>query len=310
MAHVVFVHGLDNKPESSYLHQLWKRKLGHDDGLDLDAWGVGASMAYWADVFYASPDTNLAAYEHAIGEIELCVDPVSPLGLDRCTAEDLAKIRRLAARFGVDPALPDCSAPTPEEVAAVLLERVPVPAWLRNRVMARLVRDAHHYFFNLESSPRPGVSYKSRDEIRRRFIEALRAGDADRPLVAVTHSMGTMIAYDCLKHLEDCPPLDGLITIGSPLGLDEVQDFYPAWTREDGFPSERLLGPWVNVYDPLDVVAGFDPRLAHDFRRKGEAVIEDVREDNWGTWRHSVSKYLQGKSLRGHVARMLALVQS
>ncbi len=137
-----------------------------------------------------------------------------------------------------------------------------MPAWLRYRVMARLVRDAHHYFFNLESAPRAAARYRARDEIRRRFVDALRAADHQRPLVAVTHSMGTMIAYDCLKHVADCPPLDGLITVGSPLGLDEVQDFYPSWSKDDGFPSERLQGPWVNVYDPLDVVAGLQPRLA------------------------------------------------
>ena len=51
MAHIVFVHGLDNKPESGYLHQLWKRKLGHDNGPDLDPNADSASMVYWADVF-------------------------------------------------------------------------------------------------------------------------------------------------------------------------------------------------------------------------------------------------------------------
>ncbi len=307
MAHVVFVHGLDNKPESAYLHQLWKRKLGHDNGLDLDANGVAGSMVYWADVFYESPDTNLAAYERVAADLELCGEQVGPWGQGSCTEEDLARIRRLAERCGVDLLAPDTACPTLEELAAVQQERVPVPAWLRNRVMARLVRDAHHYFFNLESAPRADARYKARDEIRRRFVEALRAGAEKRPLIAVTHSMGTMIAYDCLKHVADCPAIDGLITVGSPLGLDEVQDFYPAWTRDDGFPSERLEGPWINVYDPLDVVAGFDPLLANDFRRKGKAVIEDVRQDNWGSWRHSISKYLQGQSLRGHVSKMLTL---
>ena len=55
MANIVFVHGLDNKPEAGYLYQLWKRKLAHDGGLDLDTYGVSSSMNYWADVFYESP---------------------------------------------------------------------------------------------------------------------------------------------------------------------------------------------------------------------------------------------------------------
>ena len=183
-----------------------------------------------------------------------------------------------------------------------------MPAWLRNRVMARLVRDAHHYFFNLESAPRAEARYRARDEIRRRFVEALRAGDGKRPLIAVTHSMGTMIAYDCLKHVADCPPLDGLITVGSPLGLDEVQDFYPSWTRDDGFPSENVCR------DPGSTSTirwTSSPASTRGWRTTsgatGEPVVDDVARDNWGTWRHSISKYLQGRSLRGHMSRMLDL---
>jgi hypothetical protein len=249
----------------------------------------------------------LPAKSNCAAGIELCSGPLSPCSAAGASPEELARLRRLADRCGVDLSAPEPMLPDAEEIAAVQQERVPVPAWLRYRVMARLVRDAHHYFFNLETTPRAGASFKARDEIRRRFVETLNAAADKRPLIAVTHSMGTMIAYDCLKHVEDCPTIDGLITVGSPLGLDEVQDFYPAWTRDDGFPSERLEGPWINVYDPLDVVAGFDPLLAHDFRQKGKKVVEDVREDNWGTWRHSVSKYLQGRSLRAHVSKMLSV---
>ena len=184
-------------------------------------------------------------------------------------------------------------------------ERVPVPPWLRKRIMARLVRDAHHYFFNLEFSPRPGTTYRVRDELRRRFISCLESGANNRPLVVVSHSMGTIIAYDCLANEPTCPPIDGLMTIGSPLGLDEVQDFFPNWTRESGFPSSKLHGPWVNVYDPLDIVCGADPRLANDFRRGSDILIDDIRQDNWGYWRHSISKYLQGSELRHWLVRML-----
>src|SRR5688572_1194419 len=188
------------------------------------------------------------------------------------------RLRRLAERLDVDPDRVEENQPTEAELAAVRAERVPVPAWLRTRIMARFVRDAHHYFFNVEFSPRPGATFRVRDELRRRFIDSLEAGAAERPLIVVSHSMGTIIAYDCLKHDPDCPAVDGLMTIGSPLGLDEVQDFFPAWSRADGFPSAKLNGPWVNVFDPLDVVAGADPYLANDFQRHGQRVVEDIAE--------------------------------
>lgn len=300
MAHVVFVHGLDNKPEPDYLFNLWKRKLAFEEGLDLDNCGVSSSMSYWADVLYESPDTNLAAYESAAGTIEGLDGPAE---LNRLDHKDDKRIRSLAQKVGVDPDEVEEIQPTQEEVVAVQLERVPVPAWLRKRIMARFVRDAHHYFFNIEFTPRAGVSFRVRDELRQRFLKCLGTGEG--PRVVVSHSMGTVIAYDCLMHEPACPPIDGLMTIGSPLGLDEVQDFFPKWSRTDGFPSEKLKGPWVNVFDPLDVVAGADPYLANDYMHGGKPVIEDLREDNWGTWRHSISKYLQGKKLRERLAHML-----
>jgi len=221
MAHVLFVHGLDNKPEADYLYKLWKRKLAHEDGPDLDGNGVEAAMAYWADVFYPSPDTNLAAYESAAGDIEtLDEGPTPPLVLNRFPPDHAARVRRLADKVGVDPEAPSDHGPSAEEVAAVRQERVPVPEWLRKRIMARFVRDAHHYFFNQESIPRPGARYLARDELRKRFLDGLKAGAGNRPLVVLSHSMGTIIAYDCLMHEADCPEVDGLMTVGSPLGLE------------------------------------------------------------------------------------------
>jgi hypothetical protein len=283
MAHVLFIHGLDNKPEADYLHKLWKRKLAHDDGLDIDSSGGVSSMAYWADVLYESPDTNLAAYESAAGTVEALDDPATPaLDLARLPPEDAARLRRLAARLEVDPEAVTEIPPTPAEVEAVRQERVPVPEWLRKRIMARFVRDAHHYFFNLDWSPRKDRTYRVRDEMRKRFLERLRAAASSRPVVVVSHSMGTIVAYDCLMHEPDCPP-------------------------DDGFPSAKLKGRWVNVYDPLDVIAGFDPHLSGDFKRAGQPAVDDIREDNWGTWRHSISKYLQGRLLRSQLADMLGV---
>ena len=98
------------------------------------------------------------------------------------------------------------------------------------------------------------------------------------------------------------------MTIGSPLGLDVVQDrLLPEWTRRDGFPSDRLRGRWVNVYDGLDPVAGFDAVLADDFQRDGVAAIDDIEEPNSGGWRHSIVKYLAGPRLSGELQRLLEL---
>jgi hypothetical protein len=58
--------------------------------------------------------------------------------------KDDERLRRLARSLDVDPDTVVENQPTEAEVAAVRSERVPVPPWLRKRIMARSIRDAHH----------------------------------------------------------------------------------------------------------------------------------------------------------------------
>jgi hypothetical protein len=98
------------------------------------------------------------------------------------------------------------------------------------------------------------------------------------------------------------------MTIGSPLGLDEIQDkLQPGWTRPDGFPSAKVLGAWINVFDRLDPVAGFDPFLENDYRKGGEGAVRDIEVQNDGSWRHSMVKYLRQEKLRRNLKDILGL---
>jgi len=120
--------------------------------------------------------------------------------------------------------------------------------------------------------------------------------------------MGTVIAYDCLKRVPECAGVDGLITLGSPLGLDEIQDkLQPGWSRDLGFPGETVSGEWINIFDRLDPVCGFDPELANDFRKNGAATVEDIAVQNDGAWRHSITKYLRQPRVCRALRQMLQL---
>ena len=64
-----------------------------------------------------------------------------------------------------------------------------------------------------------------RQELRRRLLDNLgEAGQRAGKIFLVTHSMGTMVAYDVLRNCPGCPLVDTLFTLGSPLGVKEVQD--------------------------------------------------------------------------------------
>ena len=171
--------------------------------------------------------------------------------------------------------------------------------------METLLRDVHHYLFNVEFSPRPGASFRVQDEIRRRFLDAVIEGsEKPGPHIVVSHSMGTVIAYDCLKRVPECPEVDGLMTIGSPLGLDEIQDkLQPGWSRNDGFPHERVRGGWINVYDRFDPVAGIDPeRSATTTGGAARRSVRDINEQNSGKWRHNIGKYFAARGCAGRPA--------
>lgn len=310
MAHVTFIHGILNKPEPELLLKLWRRALAEEDGFDLSTRGVTSTMVYWADVLYGEALAEAVAHE-SLGEEGLAAAaPQADTSLawaQALPADERRMVQGLAEKLNYDAVEDEDPAPPPA-AAGPGLERVPLPGWLKKRIMANYLRDVHHYLYNVDHSPRPGARFRVQEEIRGRFVKALKEGAArPGPHLVMSHSMGTVVAYDCLKRVADCPRVDALMTIGSPLGLDEIQDaLQPEWSRLDGYPSERVAKAWVNVYDPWDPVAGFDAKLANDYLRTGLPSVEDIEEPNWGKWRHDIEKYLRGARLRERLRALLS----
>lgn len=286
-SHIVFIHGLSNKPPVTDLRRIWLDALAEgvdgDPGFDLGAVGVRDSFVYWADHFYNTP-LSPKDYESRSDELGDSVSDEIELSSD-------AWMRAMSAKFPLEEDTAFEDAPTDE--TAEEYERIPLPWVVKKQVIKHFLREAHDYLFN-----KNGIQ----DRIRKQVRDAIAAARDDSPVVLVGHSQGSFIAYDVLTGDAQCPEVDGLLTFGSPLGIDEVQDKL-VWTRENGFP-EKLNGNWVNVYDPFDVVARLDPRLSNDFKKNGEKVVIDVKEENWGKWRHSATKYLKGNELRTHLRQL------
>ena len=309
MPHVTFVHGIGNKPERDVLLDTWVADLA-DNGLDLATRGITTSMVCWADVMYPEPASAELGHESAEAMVGEGVEDIDMRWLDDADESERRLVGGLATAMLLQtPAVEvpeEIPEPAPEAVTPTGYERIPLPESVKRPLMKALLRDVHHYLFDTEHQPRTGVVYHVQQEIRSRFLTELAAADTSRPHVVVSHSMGTVIAYDCLKRVGDCPPVDGLLTIGSPLGFDEILDrLRPEWTAADGFPAERLGGGWTNVYDPFDIVAAFHPRLAGSFRRDGGKVLKDVMVWNRGTWRHGISNYFARPKLSDALTALL-----
>jgi hypothetical protein len=296
MPHVTFIHGIANKPPAADLLRIWREALANaSDPLPLGDLGVTSELVYWANLMYERPDDNVAAHEGVLENTPEAVDggggaaPPVPK-----TAEEAEFLERMRKRMTALSDAEIAGAPPVPANPQGTLERIPLPWFIKKRVMNAFLRDVHHYLFDVEFAPPGGTPVPIRRTIRQRFVDGLRAPMCTRPHVVVSHSMGTVIAYDCLKRVPECSGVDALITLGSPLGLDEIQDkLQPGWSRNAGFPSATVSGGWVNVFDRLDPVCGFDPELANDFRKSGAATVEDIAVQNDGAWRHSITKYLR-----------------
>ncbi len=238
---------------------------------------------YWASQFYDAP---ILASKYESRKDELAESVPGELELD-----DDEWIRKMRLSFPDDDETAYEEPPVDETTEGY--ERIPIPWFVKRRVMRHLIKEAHAYLFNANGM---------RDTIRDMVIEDLNSVPAGTRHVLVGHSQGSFIAYDVLTGDPRCKEVDGLLTLGSPLGVDEIQDKL-VWTRQNGFPG-KLRGDWVNVYDPFDLISRLDPTIANDFRRNGDEVVIDVAQENWGTWRHSASKYLKGSKLRQHLRRL------
>lgn len=287
--HVVFIHGLSNKPSPENLALSWlgalKEQTNQDAGLNLTTSEANVSFVYWADLFYESPIPG-DQYEsgHTSFEEEF-MNKLQNSKIDSVSTNDWINNleEKYSDYFDDQETETKYGPPTPYEA-------IPLPKPVKKYFMKKFVREAHAYLFNID---------QVRDTIRTRVLETICLKDINNSsfenIVLVGHSQGSFIAYDVLT-MQDCPEVSGFMTFGSPLGVDEIQDELN-WSRNNGYP-ENLVGDWINVYDSLDPVSRLDPKLANDFRKNGQRKIRDINEQNWGYWRHSATKYLKGKKLR------------
>lgn len=139
--------------------------------------------------------------------------------------------------------------------------------------IALATRDVFQYLRN------PGI----RDAIERGVRQALTRGV---PTVVVSHSLGTVVAYNLLRREGVAQgwvaPL--FVTLGSPLGVTAI--------KRSLSPVEHpsCAAQWFNAFDPRDVVALY-PLTARYFDIDPE-IENKVDVDNHTDNRHGIAGYL------------------
>lgn len=324
---VVFIHGLAKKPAPVQLLELWQWGLSRgnpmpiafpppNEGLDLATAGVPHVLNYYADVFYGTDyETDLSSYMEGNVDLELQAEGLDhveselPLPAPQ-TARERAFLEAFEAKITANLIAHDAviTAKLAQDACGREIARF-IPAPVREAIIKKAAMEAYYFLFNKEYvRPADGVRFNVRTELRSRLLHDLTSlREKAEKVVIISHSMGTMVAYDVLRNCPECPTVDTLITLGSPLGIREVQQELLAKDNEQiDFPA-ATLGRWINIYDPLDPICGADPKFANDYRSVAGKSVEDIKESNWGKWRHTITHYLAGTQLRQHLTQALGV---
>ncbi|MFI6727149.1 hypothetical protein NRF20_40225 [Streptomyces sp. R-74717] len=124
--------------------------------------------------------------------------------------------------------------------------------------------------------------------------------DPDRPLVVVSHSLGTVVAFEALRNYDGQVPL--LMTLGSPLatGAAVLQRLVPQPPR-----TPARVERWLNFWDRDDIVVG-RPRIEKWMLPNSSGVVPVTdRVDSDGLWVHTATKYLRNPAVAGPLVEAL-----
>lgn len=145
------------------------------------------------------------------------------------------------------------------------------------------LEDVHAYMYDNPQG--------SRQDIQERLLKELRG---EEQVVLVSHSLGTVIAFDILSTVDWDLKVPMFVTIGSPLGIDFLQANLRKHLQTDVLSKPWCVRKWYNFSDPLDVVAA-DKSVADEFRGGGirDFIINNPdRLSTKGYGPHSISGYL------------------
>lgn len=316
---LLFVHGIGGPRTTDVEQREWTvalaqgaRQAGHADFVSglTQSWLTDVRFANYSDVFHApgiqgDGDGELTAEEIAI-LAELLDEMMDELAHQAKLQDDVRSMRvvddaREELSEALDPSVQSQGAGEPVRLlgcAATTLMQLPglrrAAQWASGASFVGHLAQVGRYLArgNADSA---GVPIDAR--IRARVLEGL---DPSRPLVVISHSLGTVVAYEAL-HLYP-GPVALWATLGSPLATGGVvlNRLLPTPAR-----TPERVERWLNFWDRDDVVVG-RPRVEKWMRPNTRGVLPlTARVDSDGLWVHTATKYLAQTKVAGPVVEAL-----
>ena len=245
--HIVFVPGKNPKPEADHHRDLlWRtlvegvRRIEPDIAEELIANHMDFKFIDWNYIYYQEHDdinTHLPYVEELFKR-------------DGPSDEDISQAQ--AWRHKLDMFIYNTVDSTP-----VLLRL------LRGK-LKETAEETNRYFENTDQ-----IASEIREQLKRELRPLLADGGQ---IMIIGHSMGSVITYDtlwALSQLEHLPgEVDMFLTLGSPLGMNYVQERLLGARKEGVHKYPSNIRNWVNVAADGDLIA-LDRELSKDF---GEMV--------------------------------------
>ncbi|MDZ7813242.1 MAG: S8 family peptidase [Ideonella sp.] len=278
---LIYIHGIGRQAPASPLKARWDLAVS---GRELHS---DSAFAYWADLLYAADDAKVAAKSGPQAKTLDISKLLQAQNLD-ANPDALALARNLLKRLGAAEAAQG-------RVGAKVL---PLPAWARRPIsrafLTAFLGDVAAYFFGQQGG-------RPLREVAQERLRAPLLAARGRPITLVAHSLGSVIAFEVLSQLSaaDGVHLETFITLGSPLGLDEIQDFL----QPQGLKVPSLVKHWLNFADPLDPVAA-DKAVTADFSAGPGVILQDElilnrhSQQLWGFNPHAAEGYLAHPTVR------------
>ncbi len=288
---MVFVHGINQEDKSSdRILSDWLSYLRHT----YSAHGPDPleKFSRVEAAFYGDRLAELSAGAVGDAAIALGADEIST-DFEEFAAEPLLEMalcmgvtkEQVDAQYAVT-AVPQGAGPNKKwiKAIAIVIEKI---SPLHGTLALRVLGQAHAYIRN----------QFIHDEVNQLVRPVF---EDDEPLVVVSHSLGTLVAFSLLREFaktggpRQCPLF---VTLGSPLGIDSVRK---------GFKMPRIkpegVARWVNGADPADFVALRPELTAENFAPD----IENISDIANGDESHSIEGYLSDARIAKAIAEAVA----
>jgi len=207
MANVIIgIHGLGNKPPELLLEKWWK--LAMIEGLKTGHYSTGIpefELSYWSDILYGRP-LNPDEFDR---DSPCFIEEKYVKAPEYFPVESFDSRKKIVSYLG-------------RQMNRILLndDLTLNYSFISDAIISRYFRDLEEYYSETLVESAEGKR-RINELIRERLRDKLEEHRNDN-IMLISHSMGSIIAFDVLTFLVPDIGINTFVTMGSPLGLPVV----------------------------------------------------------------------------------------